>query len=987
MYPNLTRPLLALLGAGLAVAVYISLRRPFLRRLALRQLSRRRREAVLVITGSVLGTAIIIGSLVVGDTLNSSVKRAAYTSLGPVDEIVTSPYLDQGEQIARAVEPLRADPDVDGLLTLHGDQAAMVVGTGAARKAEPRVNVWDVDFGQAAAFGESGQAGSGQAGSGLGGPEPAAGDMVVNQELASALGVRPGDVLTVYLYGTAWPARVARVVPTWGLAGAGTGVVARNAFFAPGTLVQAAARAGGRAVPRTVTFVSNTGDVEGGNRRSDTVAAKLTAALGPLATAGVSVEKPKQAVLEQAKAAGDTLGSLFLFIGSFAIIAGVLLLVNIFVMLAEERKSELGMLRAIGMKRSRLVRSFMIEGTVYALLSSLVGILAGLAVGRAVVAVAAQIYHNIGPDSGGLQMTFHVTPVSIANGFAAGFLIAFLTVTLTSLRISRVNIIAAIRDLSNEGGRPLRRRWVTVSTVAAAVFAAAAVRAVGSSDGIGSYLFPALAVLAICPLLVRLAPRRWVYSGAALAVLGWTLAAGTVRPRILDNSSSATYIILGVLLVFSGVVLVSENQRVLTRPLAPLVDRPTSGGLAARLAFAYPLARRFRTGAILVMYSLVVFTLVLITVLGAMIDSLVDGAVKDASGGYALRVDFNPANPVPDPARTLTSGRFAGRVDAIAPLLVSRGRVSDLGTLTKPVDVVGVGAGPDLTRFGGYPLYERMSGFRDDRATWQAVMADYRYVVVDQFLGRSGGGPAPRIFAAGDTMTLTDPATGKTVSKTVAGILRSAEGFYGIANSGFTSVVVMSETAARSQFLGQAKLGAAMIRPAAGVPDGALAADLQGQYVPQSLVATRVRAAVEQSFAANRGFFQLMEGFLALGLLVGIAGLGVVMVRAVRERRRTIGVLRALGVSARTVPTAFLGESAFVALEGTLLGTGLAIITSYLLFSNDRSFKGTGIGFSVPWLTISLVVGAALAASVLVTTWPARQASRIQPAVALRITD
>jgi putative ABC transport system permease protein len=111
------------------------------------------------------------------------------------------------------------------------------------------------------------------------------------------------------------------------------------------------------------------------------------------------------------------------------------------------------------------------------------------------------------------------------------------------------------------------------------------------------------------------------------------------------------------------------------------------------------------------------------------------------------------------------------------------------------------------------------------------------------------------------------------------------------------------------------------------------------------------------------------------------------MVRAVRGRRRTIGVLRALGVSARTVPRAFLGESGFVALEGTLLGTSLAIVTSYLLFTNDVRFKGTGVGFPVPWLSITLVVGAALAASILVTTWPARQASRIRPAVALRIAD
>src|SRR5205807_4350451 len=42
----------------------------------------------------------------------------------------------------------------------------------------------------------------------------------------------------------------------------------------------------------------------------------------------------------------------------FSVLAGVLLLVNIFVMLAQERKTELGMLQAIGLRRNRLVGSF-----------------------------------------------------------------------------------------------------------------------------------------------------------------------------------------------------------------------------------------------------------------------------------------------------------------------------------------------------------------------------------------------------------------------------------------------------------------------------------------------------------------------------------------------------------------------------------------------------------------------------------------------------
>jgi putative ABC transport system permease protein len=1008
MYPNLTPALVVLLGAALAVAAFIAVRRPFLRKLALRQIARRRGEATLVIVGSVLGTAIIIGSLVVGDTLNFSVKQVAYKNLGPVDEIVSSPTIALGDAAASRVDTLRSDPDVDGILTLRGDQSAVTRGSGTGRTAEPRASVWEVDFAQAAAFG-----GSADGGSGLSGPAPGAGEAVINNDLARSLGARAGDVLTFYLYGRPTAVRVARVVPTRGVAGAGNGSVSRNAFFAPGTLVKAAEAgrsAGGSTAgtsipvpagtsvpvpagaapapqPHTFTFVSNTGGVESGNKRSDAVVAKLKTALGPLASQGTSVEAPKQDVLKSAEQAGNGLGSLFLFIGSFSIIAGVLLLVNIFVMLAEERKSELGMLRAVGMKRGRLVRSFMIEGTVYALVASLLGILIGLGVGRAVVVVAARIFRSFG-DDGGLTLAFNFTPTSLVNGFAMGFLIAFVTVALTSMRISRVNIIAAIRDLPNEGGRRLKRRWVVLSTVAAALFGALSVGAISRSQGVGVYLYPALTALALCPLLVRLAPKRWVYTGVPLAVLAWGLSANTLRPKVFDDGSTATFIVLGSLLTFSAVFLVSQNQELLTRPLRPLIARPSQAGLATRLAVAYPIARRFRTGAILIMYGLVVFTLVLITVLGNLINATTDSEVRNASGGFAVRVDFNPAAPVADPARTFTTGRFAGRVDAVSPLTSARGKVTDLNPkFTDPLDVVVVGTDPTLSGEGLFPLSKRLERLGDDRAVWQALQSDPGYVIVDQFLGQNGGGPAAVSFKPGDTLTLTNPSTGKAERKTIAGILKSAQGFYGIGGSSFVSPVITSQAAARAQFGSGAKLSGGFVRPAPGVSDESLAADLQGQFLPESLVATRIRHQVERESAANRSFFQLMQGFLALGLLVGIAGLGVVMVRAVRERRRNIGVLRALGFQSGTVQRAFLIESSFVALEGILLGAVLSVVTSYLLFSNDKDLKGAGIGFPIPWVSIVVLVLAAAVASVLATAWPARQASKIRPAVALRIAD
>ena len=45
------------------------------------------------------------------------------------------------------------------------------------------------------------------------------------------------------------------------------------------------------------------------------------------------------------------------------------------------------------------------------------------------------------------------------------------------------------------------------------------------------------------------------------------------------------------------------------------------------------------------------------------------------------------------------------------------------------------------------------------------------------------------------------------------------------------------------------------------------------------------------------------------------------------------------------------------------------------------------MAFPVPWMNIAVLVAATAAASLAATAWPARQAARIKPAVALRIAD
>ncbi|OKK03719.1 hypothetical protein AMK26_20020 [Streptomyces sp. CB03234] len=62
MHPNLLAALLIILAMALAALLLVAVRQPVSRRLAFRQLARRKTEAALVISGSVLGTAIIVGA-------------------------------------------------------------------------------------------------------------------------------------------------------------------------------------------------------------------------------------------------------------------------------------------------------------------------------------------------------------------------------------------------------------------------------------------------------------------------------------------------------------------------------------------------------------------------------------------------------------------------------------------------------------------------------------------------------------------------------------------------------------------------------------------------------------------------------------------------------------------------------------------------------------------------------------------------------------
>jgi putative ABC transport system permease protein len=966
MYPELTAPLAVVIGVTAAVLVTLALRAPVLRRLALRQVVRRGTESALVVTGSVLGTAIIVGSLVVGDTLGFSVRQVAYRTLGPVDERVVSANAQLGRAVEDRLRPLADDHDIDGVLTGVVVQAPAVRRDGGRVVAEPRVLAYDVDFASAAAFGSAGGR------SGISGASPAPGHVVVNQDLADALSLGSGDSVELFVGGRPRSLVVDRVLPGRGLAGTGFGSnVNRNAFLTPGTL---RGMSGGSV--RHVTWVSNRGGTEDGADLTALVTARIRQALGPL-DQQVVLDSPKRDVLRQAQIAGDSLGSLFLMIGSFSIIAGALLLVNVFVMLAEERKGHLGMLRAAGLKRSRLVGSFVLEGGVYSAVAAALGVPLGIAVGRAVAFVARRIFSSFAVDASGLDVTFAMTGTSLVNGAGLGLLVSLATVVLTSVRISRFNIIAAIRDLDEEGGRAAGRRRERFALGLGVAFAAVAVPVVATSSPVGTFVLPSLAVVCATPSLRRLWGRRAAWTIVSAAVMAWTLAVNVVRPGVYDSPSMAVFVVMGTLLAFSSVALLSENQSMVVLPLGPVLRHSSANALAGRLALAYPLAKRFRTGATLVMYSLITLVLVLLIEIGGVMMHGIDSSTRRTTAGYDLRLDFTPGTSLAE----LRSGDYADRIDSVVPLTSAPATATDPGRRTsEPLAALVVGVPRGTTR--EMPLESRIAGLDTDAEVWDALPSHPEYVLVDPFFGSSGGPPG-RWYTPGDSFEVTDQRTGTTHRKVIAGVLTNAIVFYSPATPAAFPMVT-DEAAARDQFGSGATISSAFLATRPDVDVDELAGALQGSYLRAGMVATSMPGEVRRLFEANVAFFRLMEGFLALGLLVGITGLGVVMVRSVRERRRSIGILRALGVSSRTIQRSFLLESSFVAVEGVIVGALLGLLTTWLLYQHSAMFTSMHTGFPVLWGTIGTLVLATVAGSLFATVGPARRAAGILPAIATR---
>ena len=122
----------------------------------------------------------------------------------------------------------------------------------------------------------------------------------------------------------------------------------------------------------------------------------------------------------------------------------------------------------------------------------------------------------------------------------------------------------------------------------------------------------------------------------------------------------------------------------------------------------------------------------------------------------------------------------------------------------------------------------------------------------------------------------------------------------------------------------------------------------------------------------------LLAGIASISLLVGGIGIMNIMLVSVRERTREIGIRKAIGARGRDILSQFLVEALFLSLAGGLIGIAVGVLASF------------GIGIYAGWgfifnpATVLVAVGFSLVVGIVFGVWPASQAARLDPVVALR---
>jgi ABC-type antimicrobial peptide transport system permease subunit len=612
---------------------------------------------------------------------------------------------------------------------------------------------------------------------------------------------------------------------------------------------------------------------------------------------------------------------MFLAFSAACIVSAAVLIVLLIALRIESRMSEIGTLRALGFGKGTVNHIFLIEGTTLSIIGGFVGIILGFIFGIFLINGMNTFWSSIVEGS---PVKFYSSPDSLVIGFTSGIIVSIFTMMITLRHEGKRTIIGALRHLSQVRERKKGLFLpIFLLIVGLMIFLSIGLSGMELQSEMG------LLAMGFSPLIIIFSIRGIVFSMrdkridnlAGLALVLYTLF---LMYYFVDSVPvielfflSGFMLLCGFLLMFYHSLMKAEKISVRDEEKMTL---PGSKRWLLHFAIKNAARRPTRTMFTVFLFSLTLFVLVSLTInlQGAIYDA--DKAVRESGGGYQIMGDStNPifANLADENSRTSSNIQSQVFNELEVEQFKTKGDVGGTcSNLNRAASPRIIGANESFFRNSSFVFVSHTDLEGGEKNPWLLLeeieengdipaIGDYNTIV--WILG----------LDLGSTISVLDE-TGESINLRIVGIIGNSifQGSLFIWNENFDTLYPTSSGYQLFLFKSEAK----DIKPQINELESALA-----RY---GFDGVSVKSMVIENILVENTYISIFQVILVLGLIIGTLGFGIVVSRNVSERRREIGILRAIGFSKGKVLRALLFENTYIILCAIIIGTLSGIIAS-----------------------------------------------------------
>ncbi|HLW01982.1 MAG TPA: FtsX-like permease family protein [Ktedonobacterales bacterium] len=756
-------------------------------------------------------------------------------------------------------------------------------------------------------------------------------DVVVTQSLLKTLGAQVGD-------------RIDAHVGTRGVISAHiVGAIKNTALFQGDTMLvslayyQGLSDSSNQPIGYPVIYV----DVPG---HSDAIASTVkTEIKNHLQGAEVTTT---QDALQQAKDQVQQIRYFLQVIGLLALLIGGVGIINTMQVLLRRRQTEIAMLKTAGYHRRDLYLLFGVEAGLLGLIGGAVGAAAGVGVSFLVKGLVENAFS--------ISLPAAIDPVTVGSGVAIGFFTALIFGLLPIVQASRIRPIAVLRGLG-ERATSSAVLSIVLSLLLAVLFFLLALSilqnvAVALGVVVGGGLFLLLLSLAftlVAFLISKLpVPERLSWWFLLLVVVGLLISA-------VITAAIPAFGILFLALSLLGVVVV-------------LLPRNWKSNI--KMALRNIGRQKTRTSTTMVALFVGIFAIGLILVLGQNIESSINTFIaKTVTYNSFILAGHNDKAKV-DQALSQVSGVQKELVNSEAlgtPTLING---IPIGQFLQGVDLNGTNGPPPLLYFDGIQGYDLTQGPIANLTVTNGRNlgpqdANSMNVLVSEFTAR-----APFHLKLNDQITLVSSDKKHTVTVTVVGFYPLSAVNIGLGIYGANSLADML-SGGNSSYIYSLQVD----------PSQAHQILNHVQKVVPSVSVFNLADLLAGVISLLNNVIVMMTAISSLAMFAGLIIIANAVALAMLERRRELGILKAVGYTSRSVLSEVLMENGVVGFTGAVLAMLLVTLATVVLAK--LVFKIT-LGVSAP-----IVLGIVLATAVvcmLIAGLVAWSATRVRPLAVLR---